>query len=194
MRRRKERDGSTILEGDALTVGAAIGLFFPINSILMTTDNVNPGTRLPGTTWAAWGAGRAVVGVGSNGVNSYVSEQTFGADSITLSAAESGVNAHTHGTSGLTGTVSADHVHSMAGEKSFYFAGAAAPAVTDSDAFARGAATGRAFNNAIINSGNTAGISANHQHAVGAVSGASGATAHENRPSSIATYLWKRTA
>lgn len=38
---------------------------YPVGSILMTTENVNPNTRplLQGTTWVKWGAGKVPVGV-----------------------------------------------------------------------------------------------------------------------------------
>ena len=44
-----------------------IDMFFPVGSIQMTIDNVNPEDRIPGTTWVPVAAGRFVVGVGAGG-------------------------------------------------------------------------------------------------------------------------------
>lgn len=191
MKRRKEKDGTTILEGGALTVPIMLNIFYPVGSVIMTVDNTNPNTRFgfSGTTWVAFGAGRAVVGVGSNGVNTYTSEQQFGADTCTLTDAQSGVNAHTHGN---TGIVSSDHTHNVTAlQKTANASG------TSSDngggAVTQGTTTGRFV---AVQSGaapSTGGISANHTHAVGAVASPTAATPHDIRQTSIAVYLWKRT-
>lgn len=219
MRRRKDKDGTTVLEGGALTLKNAINIFHPVNSIIMTTDNVNPGTRLPGTTWIAWGAGRAVVGVGNNGSNTYTSEQTFGVDSVTLTAAQSGVNTHTHAhtlaapahTHPDTTATAGDHLHQPnVGDTSWGF-----HAYKQGGTVARRqAASGTSFyaisatTMADLDFSEATEQIGNHTHtinagaasataltgAMGAVSGAASPTSHENRQSSIATYLWKRTA
>ena len=65
---------------------------FAVGDIIMTTNSANPGTRpqLAGTTWAAWGAGRVPVGMGSNGTNTYSTvDATGGSDN----------NTHNHWTS-----------------------------------------------------------------------------------------------
>lgn len=218
MRRRKDKDGSTILEGGALTLASAINAFYPVNSILITTDNVNPGTRLTGTTWVAWGAGRAVVGVGSNGTNTYTTEQTFGADTCTLTAAQCGVNAHTHShtlaapshTHTATTTTDGDHFHnpgtigSTYGFLAYLQGGSVSRAavtatgvkytfsVTDVNDLDYATATDTAGDHA--HTLTTSGPSATAlTGAMGAISGASSATSHDIRQSSIATYLWKRT-
>ena len=43
-----------------------IDMFFPIGSIQMTIDNVNPGDRIPGTRWVPVAGGRFVVSVPSD--------------------------------------------------------------------------------------------------------------------------------
>ena len=50
---------------------------YPIGAIYMSSDPTNPGT-LFGGEWIAWGEGRVPIGVGSNGVSAYTSEQTGG--------------------------------------------------------------------------------------------------------------------
>lgn len=216
MFRTKLKDGTTKIEGKPLTAYDAINLFFPVNSLKFSIDNVNPGTYLPGTTWIAWGAGRAVVGVGDNGTNSYTSEQTFGADSITLTAAQSGVNTHTH-----AHTLAApDHTHTAGSAGSHIHQPNIGPTTWGFLAYLQGGGVARRIINtssgthyAFTSATNTdfdfseaTEDTGAHTHttgsptataltgSMGAVSGASSPTAHENRPSSIATYIWKRTA
>ena len=53
-------------------ITSLIDMFFPVRSIQMTIDNINPETRLPGTRWESVAAGRFVVGVGGqNPSNDY---------------------------------------------------------------------------------------------------------------------------
>ena len=74
-----------------------VNVFYPVGTIYESVRNTNPGTFLPGTTWVAWGAGRVSVGAGSNGTTNYSTvEATGGAESVTLSAAQSGLVAHSH--------------------------------------------------------------------------------------------------
>lgn len=221
MFRTKLKDGSTKLEGKPLTAYDAINLFFPVNSLKMSVDNINPGTYLTGTTWIAWGAGRAVVGVGNNGTNTYTTEQTFGADTCTLTAAQCGVNAHSHAhtlaapSHTHTGTSSSDgsHLHqpgspldSSWGFLAFLQGGTVArrPLATSGTGSYGFTVTVQAD----IDYGNATDTASDHTHtlttggpsataltgALGAVASATAAAAHDIRPSSIATYIWKRTA
>ena len=50
-----------------------IDLIYPVNSIFLSTDNINPGIRFVGTTWQQASSGRflAGVGTGDDGTNSY---------------------------------------------------------------------------------------------------------------------------
>ena len=66
---------------------------YPIGSIYISTASTNPSTFLGGT-WEAYGQGRTLVGVGSNGTNSYSINATGGSSSVTLST--SNLPAHTH--------------------------------------------------------------------------------------------------
>lgn len=204
MRRRKEKDGSTVLEGGALTLASAINAFFPIGSIYMTTVATNPGSggssaQFPGTTWVAWGAGRAVVGVGSNGTNTYTVEQAFGADAITLTDAQSGVNNHWH----IDTLVAPVHTHGMSNPLLVLATNvltAATGTTNDGGATIAAGKTSSRYYRDIDNTGggpNTS-LGPSSTALTGAVTdvlgGYAAATAHENRQTSIATYLWKRTA
>lgn len=73
---------------------AIINLIFPINSIRHTYDTVNPGTYLPGTTWAAIGVGRVLVGRNAADVDFDTIGETGGAKTHTLTVGE--LPAHTH--------------------------------------------------------------------------------------------------
>ena len=204
MRRSKAKDGTTVLDGGALTLASAINAFFPIGSIYMTTVATNPGSgspaQFPGTTWVAWGAGRAVVGVGSNGTNTYTVEQTWGADSITLTDAQSGVNNHWHNDT-LVGPV---HTHSLSAHTHTMFikyqlnttTGGTGTRITEVDNVSggtgsTGSATSAGPNTPSTGAGSDTALTGGVTDVTG---GYAAATAHENRQTSIATYLWKRTA
>lgn len=196
MWRQKQKDGTTQLVG-GLTIGGVINVLYPVGSVILSTDSANPGTRFTGTTWVAFGAGRALVGVGNNSENTYTSEQAFGADSITLTAAQCGVNAHTHtsgASPGYTGTISADHSHAMSSLTIMQTLGVGTNLTDGSAAVVHGAASGRSQASVSVGGGSSAGVSVNHQHLVGSVDSATGATSHENRQKSVAVYAWKRTA
>ncbi len=72
--------------GDAAAgnITSLIDMFFPVGSIQITTDNVNPGTRIPGTVWEGGDEfeGRFLCGVGgsnpSNGYTEYTPGKNIG--------------------------------------------------------------------------------------------------------------------
>ena len=96
---------------------------YPVGSIYISTNSTNP-SSLFGGKWESYGAGRTIVGVGSNGETNYASAGlTGGNEKINLAVAN--LPAHTHsftpsGTvsstfKGNTGTLSSSgaHTHSM---------------------------------------------------------------------------------
>lgn len=83
---------------------------FPVGYVLISTVNTNPSTFLGYGTWSAFGAGRVMVGLDSGDTDFDTAEETGGAKTVTLTAAQSGVPAHTHvqtrlptATGGVTG-------------------------------------------------------------------------------------------
>ena len=72
-----------------------MGVIYPIGSIYISTLITNPATLLGFGTWTAFGAGRVIVGVGTSDAV-YAAGATGGESTHTLSAAESGLPAHTH--------------------------------------------------------------------------------------------------
>lgn len=87
-------DSTTKLATTAF-VKAALLAAHPVGDIKMCTTNVNPSTYLGGT-WVAWGSGRVPVGVDTAQVEFDVVEETGGAKSVTLTAAQSGLPSHNH--------------------------------------------------------------------------------------------------
>ncbi len=84
-----------------------MNLVYPVGSIYMSTDSVNPSTKFGGT-WVAWGSGKVPVGVDANDTAFDTVEETGGSKSesytpagsnaaVKLTAAQSGVPAHAHG-------------------------------------------------------------------------------------------------
>jgi hypothetical protein len=59
---------------------------FKIGDILTSVDSTNPDETFPGTTWAAFGAGRVLVGLDSEDANFDVAEETGGAKTVASSA------------------------------------------------------------------------------------------------------------
>lgn len=90
-------------------------MIYPIGSIYMSVNNVNPSTYFGGT-WVEWGSGRVPVGVDINDSNFNTVEKSVGSNTtsytpqgsntaVTLTAAQSGVPTHNHGLN--------DHTHSI---------------------------------------------------------------------------------
>jgi len=82
---------------------------YPVGSIYINaTDDTNPATLLGFGTWAAFGAGRVIVGYDSGDGDFDTAEETGGSKTHTLTEAE--MPSHTH--TGTTGNQSASHTHS----------------------------------------------------------------------------------
>lgn len=69
-----------INDDDAVQMAELFDLVYPVGSIYMSVNNVNPGT-LFGGTWEAWGAGRVPVGVNTSDTDFNTVEKTGGAKS-----------------------------------------------------------------------------------------------------------------
>lgn len=200
------KDAHDILDGifDAI---------YPVGSIYMsaslsTHEQVE---ALFGGTWVAWGAGRVPVGVDTSQTEFDTVEETGGAKTVTLTAAQSGVPAHNHGLNShthtynkansptgsttLTASQIPSHRHSMASTSS-------------NITYASGSKTAKVpVNNSGGNTGYTGGGDG-HTHTIGTTStntgGASGNTAnntaanassaHTNLQPYITCYMYKRIA
>ena len=85
---------------------------FPVGSVFIAVVSTNPGTLLGYGTWAAFAAGRMLVGLDAGQTEFDTVEETGGAKTVTLTATE--MPAHTHNqqrhgtaTGGLTGLTTA---------------------------------------------------------------------------------------
>lgn len=73
-----------------------MNLIYPVGHIYISYVSTNPGTLLGVGTWVAFAAGRVLVGLdGTNAAFDTVGE-TGGAETVTLTAAQSGLPAHSH--------------------------------------------------------------------------------------------------
>lgn len=71
-----------------ITIDAIISAIYPVGSIYMSVNNVNPGTYLTGTTWEAWGSGRVPVGVDTSQTEFDTVEETGGEKTHALTTSE----------------------------------------------------------------------------------------------------------
>jgi hypothetical protein len=167
--------GVTATFGDSTTkfattafVQAALAAAYPVGSIYINaTNNTNPGTLLGFGTWAAFGAGRVMVGFNGSDPLFDAAEETGGSkDAIVVS--------HTH-----TATVTdPGHAHSTA----LYYRPHSA-----SGAAQQYAQNTTGFGSQISTNSNTTGITVSNS-----TEGSSGTNA--NLQPYITCYFWKRTA
>ena len=154
-------------------------IIYPVGSIYLSINNVNPSTYFGGT-WEAFGQGRTLIGAGT-GTDSRSESKTFtggatgGEYNTKLETTH--LPAHTHGSRSITGTA-----HRMLWDDG--------EAITVSGALGKGNSRQRTWSGA---GGNTAcyelTLNATHTHdSVG------DGTAHNNMQPYIVTYMWKRTA
>jgi hypothetical protein len=68
---------------------------YPVGSIYLTVNNINPMAWIPGTTWEVWGSGRVPVGVDTNDTSFNTVEKTGGAKTHTLTIDEMPSHNHT---------------------------------------------------------------------------------------------------
>lgn len=121
-----------------MTNNGLVDKIYPVGSIYMSVNNVNPSTIFGGT-WETWGSGQVPVGVNTNDTDFNTVEKTGGAksenytpagsnsggavQSHTLTAAESGIPKHGHGmtqatykttSSGTCTATGGNHRHAIA--------------------------------------------------------------------------------
>lgn len=108
-------DGSIYGRKDGAWAAGAGGLtladVYPVGCIYTTTVSTNPGTLFGFGTWAAFGAGRVLVGLNSGDTDFDTVEETGGAKTVAASVQDHA--AHTHSLSAHTHTYTEvpNHVH-----------------------------------------------------------------------------------
>ena len=137
---------------------------FPVGSVFIGVVSTNPNTLLGYGTWSAFGAGRVLVGLDAGQTEFDVAEETGGAKTHTLTAAE--MPSHTH--------TQDPHTHTLTGG-----------ATDDTSAPFPGP---DAANSATVFA--TTGI----QAATAVNQSTGGGGAHNNLQPYIVVYFWKRTA
>lgn len=150
--------------------GGPGGEAFPVGSVFIAVVSTNPATLLGYGTWAAFGAGRVLVGRDAGDTDFDTVEETGGAKTHTLTTAE--IPAHSHG------VTDPGHRHQILRERS-------ATTGSQNTQIARTADTTSTIDTAVYTENSVTGIS---------IQNAGGGGAHNNMPPYIVVYLWKRTA
>lgn len=99
-------------ETKKITVENLLDLIYPVGAVYISVSSTSPAT-LFGGTWSAFGAGKTLVGIDSGNTAFDTVEETGGVETVTLTAAQSGVPAHNHpisylGTGGANNWVGAN--------------------------------------------------------------------------------------
>jgi hypothetical protein len=188
-------------------VDNAIQAVYPVGALYISTLSTNPATLLGFGTWAAWGAGRMIVGRSSTDADFDTAEETGGSKTSSALIAHthtvnppnttsSGISAnHTH--SGTTGGQSQSHNHSYTNLINGSYNGANGDLGTGLAGSNAGRTTGDASQDH-THSFTTGNVSSDHTHTVDIAqfdsgSAGSGSSFSIMNPYIVA-YLWKRTA
>ena len=152
----------------------------PVGSIAFNTTGTNPSTYIGGT-WTAWGSGRVPVGVNAADAEFNTVEETGGAKTHTLTAAESGLPNHSH-------------VAEVAPATDSNQGYAAVPEAVYGQNFGLMAGGGQGYASRPMIWNNTSGVTHTHGVTVFQNAPASASSAHNNLQPYITCYMWKRTA
>lgn len=88
---------SSTAELNLLTgVTSIYDLVYPVGCLFETTTSANPSTYFTGTTWTSYGTGRVTVGYNAADSDFDNINDTGGAKTVTLTAAQSGLPEHSH--------------------------------------------------------------------------------------------------
>jgi len=153
---------------------------FPVGAVFIAVVSTNPATLLGYGTWAAFAAGRMVVGLDAGQTEFDTVEETGGAKTHTLTTAE--IPAHTHVQDAHTHTQNA-HQHNISHVRSATTGGATTQV-------ARTADTSSTVGADVL----TDNATATNQNATATNQNAGDGGAHNNLPPYVVVYMWKRTA
>src|SRR3990167_11312892 len=155
-----------------ISITNLISLIYPVGAIYTSIVSTNPNTLFGFGTWSAFGAGRVIVGLDSGDPDFDMVEEEGGVKTVTLTAAQSGVPAHTHA------ITDPGHTHDVASQSD-----------TSPDAGTGSLASEDATNLTLddLALSNTTGITINNN------STADASVAHTNLQPYIVVYMFKRT-
>lgn len=161
-------------------------LTHPVGSIFITEVSTNPGT-LYGGTWAAYGAGRVIVGLDGTQTEFDTVNETGGAKTHTLTEAELADHDHSSGTL-FAEAPGSSHTHSAGTLQHSRGVGTGG----SGNRSASGTTTADTAGDVI---GDTGTSGSTHEHGVtGLTGGAGSGSPHNNLQPYIVAYMWKRTA
>ena len=156
---------------------------FPVGSIYMSVNNINP-TNYFGGTWVPWGSGRIPIGVNTNDTSFNTVEKTGGNQTHQLTVSEMPKHTHSFNGSSTTTSSSGNHDHQIG------IGGYASTSLSVSAGFN--------FLGLPENGAKTRTLTAGtHTHTVttsGSNSSAGGSQAFDIMNPYITCYMWKRTA
>ena len=102
--------------GSSISIQDVIDVIYPVGSIYISVNNVNPSTFLQGTTWEAFATGRTIVGIDSSDNDFNSVEKESGSKSVTLSTSQVPIKAHAHSIlKNVTTDSDGSHTHSLSG-------------------------------------------------------------------------------
>jgi microcystin-dependent protein len=167
---------------------------FPVGSVFISVVNTNPATLLGYGTWAAFGAGRVLVGFNAGDADFDTAEETGGAKTHTLTAQEMPAHthvqdAHTHVQNAHNHTQDA-HSHVITSQTATTGGATSYEHGTLDTSSAETEATETTASATATNQAATA----INQNATAINQNTGGGAAHNNMPPFIVAYFWKRTA
>ena len=195
--------------------GLSIDDVYPVGSIYMSVNSTDPSTLFSGTTWTRI-QDTFLLAAGTN----HSAGSTGGAETVTLTSAQSGVPAHDHGATGLTVTGGATTNAGTSSDAAWGFrssallprTGATGLVGTQTGVTLSKSSTQRySISNNNYTTAKTTGTIEDtvnfaahshklvaHSHTVGGTTADNTAqnasSAHENMPPYLAVYMWQRTA
>ena len=201
-------DSNTFKIGDGSTAWSSLseiggagpgGEAFPVGSVFIAVVSTNPATLLGYGTWSAFGAGRVLVGLDSGDTDFDTAEETGGAKTVTLTAAQSGLPQHTHTQDSHNHTQDAHthtqnaHTHDFLPRSATTGSQTSIAGAVDTSSTISGANQPHIQNATAVNQNATAtnqAATATNQNA----GPSAAAEAHSNLQPYIVVYMWKRTA
>jgi microcystin-dependent protein len=160
---------------------------WPVGSVFISTVATSPAELLGFGTWQAIGAGRVLVGQDAGQTEFDTLGETGGAKTVTLTAAQSGVPAHSHGVTdpGHTHTQQPhSHVQNINSATTGGLSGAT-PDTSTNTSTASGYSTANAT---AVNNSNTTGLTVNN------ATPANAAESHNNLMPYLVCRFWQRTS
>jgi microcystin-dependent protein len=146
---------------------------WPVGSVFVSAVDANPAALLGFGTWAAFAAGRVLVGLDAGQAEFDTLGGTGGAKTVTLTAAQSGLPAHGHA------VTDPGHAHVQ---------GVNSATTGGTSGYTPDTSTNTRVNSGYSTSPATTGVT------VGDAAAADAAEAHSNMPPYVCVRMWLRTA